>query len=69
MGSGGEGARVTRRRTLPTSWVRLLSLFVAFLGCVIVTVPVYFGLVKPLPLLPIGSLTVGALGGFLFVSL
>ncbi len=61
---------MTERRNLPTGLIRLLSLVVAFLGCVIVTVPVYFGLAEPLPLLLIGSgITVGALGGFLFVSI
>lgn len=48
---------------------RLLSLFVAFLGCVIVTVPILFQLTTPAPLILIGSgVTVVALGVFLFFS-
>ena len=48
---------------------RLLSLFVAFLGCVVVAVPIMFPLTNPAPLILIGSgVTVVALGLFLFFS-
>jgi hypothetical protein len=48
---------------------RLLSLFVAFLGCVVVAVPMLFPLTNPAPLILIGSgVTVVALGVFLFFS-
>jgi hypothetical protein len=48
---------------------RLLSLFVAFLGCVVVAVPILFQLTTPAPLILIGSgVTVVALGVFLFFS-
>jgi hypothetical protein len=48
---------------------RLLSLFVAFLGCVVVAVPIMFPLTNPAPLILIGSgVTVVALGVFLFFS-
>jgi len=48
---------------------RLLSLFVAFLGCVVVAVPIIFPLTNPAPLILIGSgVTVVALGLFLFFS-
>jgi hypothetical protein len=49
---------------------RLLSLFVAFLGCVVVAVPIIFPLANPAPLILIGSgVTVVALGVFLFFSI
>jgi hypothetical protein len=49
---------------------RLLSLFVAFLGCVVVTVPIMYSLGNPAPLILIGSgVTVIALGLFLFFSI
>ena len=45
---------------------RLISLFVAFLGCVVVAVPVLYTLGDPVPLILIGSgVTVLALGLFL----
>jgi protein-S-isoprenylcysteine O-methyltransferase Ste14 len=48
---------------------RLLSLFVALLGCVVVAVPMLFPLTNPAPLILIGSgVTVVALGVFLFFS-
>ena len=48
---------------------RLLSLFVAFLGCVVVAVPILFTLTNPAPMILIGSgVTVVALGLFLFFS-
>jgi protein-S-isoprenylcysteine O-methyltransferase Ste14 len=48
---------------------RLLSLFVAFLGCVVVAVPIMFPLTNPAPLILVGSgVTVLALGLFLFFS-
>ena len=49
---------------------RLISLFVALLGCVIVAVPVAYTLGDPVPLILIGSgVTVLALGLFLFFSI
>ena len=49
---------------------RLLSLFVAFLGCVVVTVPMVFPLAAPIPLTLFGcGLTTVALALFLFFSL
>ena len=48
---------------------RLISLFIAFLGCVVVVVPIVFPLTNPAPLILIGSgVTVVALGLFLFFS-
>lgn len=48
---------------------RLLSLFVAFLGCVVVAVAILFQPAPPAPLILIGSgVTVVALGVFLFFS-
>lgn len=56
-------------RTLPSNLPRLVSLFVAFLGCTVVAVPLYFPLTQPAPLILIGSgITVVALGVFLFFS-
>ncbi len=54
-----------------TSIPRLVSLFVAFLGCVIVAVPIIFGgMGNPVLLILIGSgVTVIALGLFLFFSI
>jgi hypothetical protein len=49
---------------------RLVSLFIAFLGCVVVAVPLVFPLTNPAPLILIGSgVTVVALGLFLFFSI
>jgi hypothetical protein len=49
---------------------RLLSLFIAFLGCVVTAVPILFPLANPAPLILIGSgVTVVALGLFLFFSI
>lgn len=49
---------------------RLISLFIAFLGSVVVAVPIIFPLVNPAPLILIGSgVTVVALGVFLFFSI
>lgn len=54
----------------PAGYSRLLSLFVAFLGCVVVAVPLLYPLTEPAPLLLIGSgVTVVALAGFLFFSI
>ncbi len=48
---------------------RLLSLFVAFLGCVVVAVPILFTMANPAPMILVGSgVTVLALGLFLFFS-
>jgi uncharacterized membrane protein len=55
-----------RKSNLP----RLLSLFIAFLGCVVVVVPIVFPLTNPAPLILIGSgVAVVALGVFLFFSM
>ena len=49
---------------------RLISLFIAFLGSVVVAVPIMFSLATPAPLILIGSgVTVIALGIFLFFSI
>jgi hypothetical protein len=49
---------------------RLLSLFIAFVGCVVVAVPIIFPLANPAPLILIGSgVTVVALAVFLFFSI
>ena len=49
---------------------RLISLFIAFLGSVVVAVPIIFPLTNPAPLILIGSgITVIALGIFLFFSI
>ena len=54
----------------PTPYSRLVTLFVAFVGCVVVAIPIVFPLTEPAPLLLIGSgVTVVALGGFLFFSI
>jgi len=54
-----------------TSIPRLVSLLVAFIGCVIVAVPIIFGVVgNPVLIILIGSgVTVIALGLFLFFSI
>ncbi len=49
---------------------RLISLFIAFLGCVVAAVPILFSLENPAPVILFGSgVTVVALGLFLFFSL
>lgn len=49
---------------------RLVSLLIAFLGCVVVGVPIVLPLANPAPLILIGSgVTVAALGAFLFFSI
>ena len=50
---------------------RILSLFVAFIGCVITAVPFIFGMGgDPAPIILVGSgVTVIALGLFLFFSI
>ena len=59
-------AEAEKKSNLP----RLLSLFVALLGCVVVAVPIIFQLTTPAPLILIGSgVTVIALGLFLFFSI
>jgi len=53
-----------------TPYSRLVTLFLAFVGCVVVAIPIVFPLTEPAPLLLIGSgVTVVALGGFLFFSI
>jgi len=49
---------------------RVLSLFIAFVGCVVVAVPILFPLANPALLILVGSgVTVIALGVFLFFSI
>lgn len=49
---------------------RMISLFIAFLGCVVVAVPILFPLANPAPLILVGSgVTVVALGLFLVFSI
>ncbi len=56
----------TQRSNLP----RLISLFIAFLGCVVTAVPILYSLTNPAPLILIGTgVAVVALGVFLFVSI
>ena len=48
---------------------RVLSLFVAFLGCVVTAVPTLYSLQSPAPLILVGlGVTVVALGAFLLAS-
>jgi drug/metabolite transporter (DMT)-like permease len=48
---------------------RVLSLFVAFLGCVVTVVPSVYSLQSPAPFILVGvGVTVVALGAFLFAS-
>ena len=55
-----------RRSNVP----RLVSLFVALLGVVVTSVPFFFSVWEPAPLILIGSgVTVIALGVFLFFSI
>ncbi len=52
------------------SLARMLSLIIAFVGCVVVAVPILFPLANPALLIIIGSgVTVIALGVFLFFSI
>jgi len=52
-----------------TNLPRLMTLFLALIGCLVVVVPVLFPLTQPIPLLLIGSgITVLALASFLFFS-
>ncbi len=49
---------------------RLISLFIAFLGCVVTALPFLYQLTTPAPLILFGSgVTVVALALFLFFSL
>jgi hypothetical protein len=49
---------------------RLFSLFIAFLGCVVVALPFSYQLTSPAPLILVGSgVTVIALSLFLFFSI
>jgi len=48
---------------------RLISLFIAFLGCVVTALPILYELTTPTPLILFGSgVTVVALALFLFFS-
>ena len=48
---------------------RVISLFIAFLGCVVTAVPFLYSLTNPAPLVLVGSgVTVVALAVFLFFS-
>ena len=56
----------TRTPNLP----RLISLFIAFLGCVVTALPLLYELTAPAPLILVGSgVTVVALALFLFFSI
>ena len=56
----------TRTPNLP----RLISLFIAFLGCVVTALPFLYQLTTPAPVILIGSgVTVIAMALFLFFSL
>jgi hypothetical protein len=47
-----------------------MTLFLAFIGCVVVVVPMLYPLTQPIPLILIGSgITVLALASFLFFSI
>lgn len=54
-----------------TNLPRVLSLFVALIGCIITSVPFFFGVGgDPVPIILVGSgVTVIALGLFLFFSI
>ena len=55
-----------KRQNLP----RLLSLFIAFIGCTVTALPFLYAMTSPAPLILIGSgITVVALALFLFFSL
>ncbi len=57
-------------KTVPSNLPRLLSLFVAFLGCTVTAVPMLFTLAEPVPFILIGAgVAVLALGTFLFFSI
>jgi len=48
---------------------RLICLFIAFLGCIVVALPILYDMASPAPLILIGSgVTVVALALFLFFS-
>ena len=67
---GKEETMATMSEVKQANLPRLLSLFIAFLGCVVVAVPVMFPLTNPAPLILVGSgVTVVALGVFLFFSI
>jgi hypothetical protein len=53
-----------------TKMSRLITLLIAFFGCVVVAVPMVFSLAEPIPLTLIGcGVTTVALALFLFFSL
>ncbi len=66
-----EPVAETKAEPKKSSIPRLVSLFVAFLGCVVVAAPIMFGVTgNPVLLILIGSgVTVIALGVFLFFSI
>jgi hypothetical protein len=64
------GEEETMAEAKKSNLPRLLSLFIAFVGCVVVAVPIIFPLANPAPLILIGSgVTVVALAVFLFFSI
>lgn len=67
----GQKERQVADEKKKSSLPRLLSLFVAFIGCVITVVPFAFGMSSdPAPIILVGSgVTVIALGLFLFFSI
>lgn len=53
-----------------TRMSRLVTLLIAFFGCIVVAVPMVFSLAEPIPLTLIGcGVTTVALATFLFFSL
>ena len=73
-GEGQTGFRSLKEETMAeakkSGVSRLISLFVAFLGCVVTAVPFLYNIGEPVPLILVGSgVTVVALGVFLFFSM
>ena len=61
-------ASITKAKTPNTA--RLISLFIAFLGCTVTALPFLFEMTSPAPLVLLGSgIAVVALALFLFFSL
>ena len=74
MGEERRGSHSLKEETMAEakkpSVSRLISLFVAFLGCVVTAVPLLYNVGEPVPLILMGSgVTSVALGVFLFFSI
>lgn len=53
----------------PRNLPRLLSLFIAFIGCTVTAMPFLYAMTTPVPLILVGSgIAVAALAVFLFFS-